>query len=328
MDKVLKQRLVGASILIALAVIFVPMFFEGESEPRSQRELELELPERPADAGREVRRLPLDPDEARRAPPESVVDTPQSDAESSNADEEAAGADADPSTDAGVEDARGGSADRSDPGEAQPREDESANEEQPATSDEGAETDAGRETESVAVPDEESEGGGEVAEGDWMVQVAVFSKRESADHVASQLDGLGHRPMVDVLVRDQAELYRLRVGPHASRAAAERAREQIVATVTGVEPVVLARNDDSPGAPPGSGFSVQVGSFASRNNAERLIDRLQEHGHEGFMHAEESGGRTIWRVRAGLFDERDAAEQLLETLRSEAGLDGIVVSHP
>jgi cell division septation protein DedD len=46
------------------------------------------------------------------------------------------------------------------------------------------------------------------------------------------------------------------------------------------------------------------------------------------MHGEESAGRTIWRVRVGSFAERADADALLERLRSEEGLEGIVVSHP
>src|SRR6056297_1546845 len=60
MDKVLKQRLVGAAILIALAVIFVPMLFDGPDESRGLRDSSIDLPAPPADR-QEVRRLPLDP---------------------------------------------------------------------------------------------------------------------------------------------------------------------------------------------------------------------------------------------------------------------------
>ena len=57
MDKVLKQRLVGASILIALAVIFVPMLFDSD-DGDGEREMDLNLPDAPAE-DLEVRRLPL-----------------------------------------------------------------------------------------------------------------------------------------------------------------------------------------------------------------------------------------------------------------------------
>lgn len=46
MDKTLKQRLIGAAVIIALAVIFIPMLLEGpkENDPVSMK---IEIPEKP-----------------------------------------------------------------------------------------------------------------------------------------------------------------------------------------------------------------------------------------------------------------------------------------
>ncbi|HID81019.1 MAG TPA: sporulation protein [Chromatiales bacterium] len=46
MDKTLKQRLIGAAVIIALAVIFIPMLLEGpkESDPVSMK---IDIPEKP-----------------------------------------------------------------------------------------------------------------------------------------------------------------------------------------------------------------------------------------------------------------------------------------
>ena len=165
------------------------------------------------------------------------------------------------------------------------------------------------------------------ADGRWLVQVAVFSSRQTADSIRQRLVDLGHRTSMDVLVRDQTELFRLRTGPYDAEAVAERARAQISATVAGVDPVVR-ENPGEAGVKSRQGLSVQVGSFASRNNAERLSGQLRGAGYDAFMHEEESGGRTIWRVRVGAYDERDGAERLLEELSEEQGLKGIVVSHP
>lgn len=318
MDKVLKQRLVGASILIALAVIFLPMLFNGDDGERTQRQLTLDLPDRPSDSGREVRRLPLDPNAARQPSAETVAETPEQ-----------------PVPDAGGEAGTlddSGSAAAEEP-EADDAESQVVEAQAMAEPDELAAGDGEAESEQEVVSEGPTAADPEPVDastdGDWVVQVAVFSNRESAERISERLDGLGHAPMVDVLIRDQAELFRLRAGPYTSEDEAERARNQIAATVAGVEPVVRSFGGDPDGASSrGSGYSVQVGSFASRNNAERLVARVREHGHDAFMHEEESGGRTIWRVRAGLFDDREPAEALLETLRSEAGLDGIVVSHP
>jgi len=339
MDKVLKQRLVGASILIALAVIFLPMLFDGGADDAvSERELALDLPERES-GERQVRRLALDPPQSRRPPSESQeAAAPQTrpdpnvrqpeprpvEEDSRAAEAETARPEptaADPFDMPAEEDPSGGAAsdtESTDAGPVESEEDASApsrNETEP-TADSVADS-------APATP----EAVPAVSQGGWVVQVAVFSSRETANSIRQRLDELGHRVSMDVLVRDQAELFRLRTGPYDGEAAAERARGQIAATVAGVEPVTreLSGTGD---AEERRGMSVQVGSFASRNNAERLVAQLTTAGYDAFMYGEETGGRTIWRVRVGTYEGRGEAEQLLETLRDERGLEGIVVSHP
>ncbi len=57
MDQALKQRLVGATILIALAVIFLPLLLDGENRD-GQATQPIEIPERP-DVDFKTRRLPI-----------------------------------------------------------------------------------------------------------------------------------------------------------------------------------------------------------------------------------------------------------------------------
>lgn len=326
MDKVLKQRLVGASILIALAVIFLPMLFDDDDHDGvEQREMALDLPQR-AEGERRVRRLALDPAEVRQppdesraeAPPEVPVgstDAPPAEPEVGVRPEAESEPEPEPRPEVVVpelaEEGQQGSDEESDAAS------------EPATGDE-----AGLEVAATPSVDADEQSIDSHAGGRWSVQVAVFSNRETAASVRERLQGLGHRVDTDVIVRDQAELHRLRTGPYATRAEAERALGQIRATVAGVDPALRelgggdGDNDDR------SGLSVQVGSFASRNNADRLVSQLQAAGFDAFMHAEDSGGRTIWRVRVGSYAERADAERLLETLREQQGLEGIVVSHP
>jgi len=323
MDKVLKQRLVGASILIALAVIFLPMLFDDDDhEGVEQRELALDLPQR-AEGERRVRRLALDPAEVRQPPEESRAESPP--------DAPAGSTDAPPAEpEVGVRPEA--------ESEPEPRPQvvvpelaeegqQGSDEESDAASEPATEDEAGPEV--AATPSVDA--GGQAIEseagGRWTVQVAVFGNRETAASVRERLQGLGHRVGTDVIVRDQSELFRLRTGPYGTRAEAERALGQIRATVAGVDPAVRELGGDG-GDEDRSGLSVQVGSFASRNNAERLVNQLETAGFDAFMHAEDSGGRTIWRVRVGTYAERADAEQLLETLREQQGLEGIVVSHP
>lgn len=59
MDTSLKQRLIGAIVLVALAVIFLPMLVTGPARDSSADSVPLEVPGAPANAQFETRELPL-----------------------------------------------------------------------------------------------------------------------------------------------------------------------------------------------------------------------------------------------------------------------------
>ncbi len=337
MDKVLKQRLIGASILIALAVIFVPMLFDGPEPDSVSRELSIELPSAPGDRAT-VRRLPLDPDQARTTaqsarddestssstridPPritpdiasesrsredlaaaiESEAEEPEGQTRAEPVVEEAA---ASASETASASRACGGSVAASEPDPVAPE----------AIASSGPET---------AAPADSSDRSG------FEVQVASFGSRQNADDLVDRLTRLGHVASIDLLVRGPSELHRVRTGPYSDRSDAERALSQIRQTIEGVDPVIVESSAaDLPERPGRSGYAVQVGSFASRNNAVRLLDQLAGQGYDAFVHEDRAGSRTIWRVRVGPLGSRDEAVQRLARMSEDDGIDGLVVSHP
>lgn len=77
----------------------------------------------------------------------------------------------------------------------------------------------------------------------------------------------------------------------------------------------------------GGGWAIQVGSFASRANADRLANDLKARGFKPFVVEGTSGGRKLYRVRVGPEANRDSAQALAERLRS-AGWKGAIVEHP
>lgn len=334
MDKVLKQRLIGATILIALAVIFVPMLFDEGPEREQLRDTAIELPPPPVDR-REVRRLPLNPEQVREAPatvapaPEPLLPDP--------AERDMALFEATPELDELppvqpddsirlVEDAADSLPLAAAPPERAPEPMVAAPAPvMPAPAPAPA-------TPSVPAPAVPASAG-----GSWVVQVASFSSADTADRVVEQLGRLGHSAMVDVIVRGDSRLYRVRTGPYASRAEGDRAQAQIAGAVRGVDPVVMSAPAGSGGsaapaarsaATAGTAFSVQVGSFTTRPNADRLSEQLRAAGFDAFLHPDETGSRPIWRVRVGTLANRDEATSLRRRLLDEAGLEGMVVSHP
>lgn len=327
MDKVLKRRLIGASIIIALAVIFVPMLLVDPDAVDGSGARDVDVPPMP-DSAREVRRIPLDP-EAARVPEAEVRATPESrGAEPGTAQDEPAAIASGPASAPAEESATG------DEIVLRPELQRVAPEAGPAETPAPPqpEEESGPAPKPAATPADEAEderpaAGAEAdGTGDWVVQVASFGSRESADGVARRLESLGHVVMRDELVRGQSVLFRLRTGPYPSRAAAERAREQITSTVAGVEPIV--RQDGDAAADREPGFAVQVGSFVSENNAESETKRLSGLGFDAIRFSEDVGGRAIWRVVVGPVETREAADRLKARLAEQAGVEGLVVSHP
>jgi len=80
-------------------------------------------------------------------------------------------------------------------------------------------------------------------------------------------------------------------------------------------------------APALRGFAVQVGSFASRDSADRLAADLDRRRFETFVSPVRSGGRQLYRVRVGPVADRTAAQTLQGRLKA-TGQKGSVVRMP
>ncbi|MEM1081216.1 MAG: SPOR domain-containing protein [Pseudomonadota bacterium] len=321
MDKVLKQRLIGASILIALAVIFLPMILVGPEEDMATDTMAFDMPARPADA-REVRRIPLNPEAARvresdepapRSPATAAAPIGEDDEFESSADVES------PAEAAALVIADEGVTTQPDEIVLRPEAEPVVEPSRPAVE---------REAPVVVNTPSSSAVESSTAGGAWVVQVASFGSAESARSVRQRLVALGHDVMQDQISQGGNTLIRLTTGPYASEDAAARARAQIGTTVQGVSPIVRSSAPAAAAANSASGFAVQVGSFASQTNADRETQRLIELGFEAFRFSESAAGRDIWRVRVGPVVERVQAVELQTRLQANAGVEGLVVSHP
>jgi DedD protein len=80
-------------------------------------------------------------------------------------------------------------------------------------------------------------------------------------------------------------------------------------------------------ASPAAGWTVQLGTFASRANAERLVRDLKVQGFAAFLTETGSGGRELYRVRVGAAGDRASAEALGAKLRA-AGHTGTLTQRP
>jgi len=89
--------------------------------------------------------------------------------------------------------------------------------------------------------------------------------------------------------------------------------------------VETARPASAPAAPPEKGsFAVQLGSFGSRDNADRLVRDMTAKGFSAFVAPIKSNGRELYRVRVGPARDRPQAEALAAQLR-RIGQTGSIV---
>lgn len=323
MDKVLKRRLLGASILIALAVIFVPMLLVDPDAVDGRSVAEVEIPPMPESA-REVRRIPLDPDSARpgSSRPQSEAEPGaewQPDRQPDRHPERHPERQPEPVREPQV---------RVDP-EIRLRPDEPVSRQEPGDPEpvSPAQASPAESADSTAGAVAEDADTGAAGDDFWVVQVASFGSIESADRVQGRLEALGHSVSRDEVVRGDSLLHRLRAGPYPDQRSADNAMQQIKTTIAGVEPVVQQlEGDRRPGQQPG--FAVQVGVFVREQNATGESARLNGIGFDSFHYSELAGGREIWRVLVGPVVDRSAAEALKERLQDEAGVEGLVVSDP
>jgi rare lipoprotein A len=78
------------------------------------------------------------------------------------------------------------------------------------------------------------------------------------------------------------------------------------------------------GVPAAPTYTVQLGSFAERSNAERLRDRARERFEGVELVTTRSEGRTLYRVLVGSFTDRAAADREFQRL-VRAGFPALVV---
>ena len=313
MDIALKQRLVGATVLIALAVIVLPMLLGGRPEGVDPESRTIELPTQPPELDFETRRYPIGETPA----PESGAPEPQAVRELPKPT---------PSPAAPPEiDTRPAAEPTAGEGQAQ----DAMEQEGAAVADivsEKPETPPPAPPPAVEPPAPDTG-----SEGRYVVQVASFGAVDNASRLSETLRGYGYAVVTDTIKSDIGTLHRVRVGPYASEAEANDKVVNIRAQIDGVKPRVMDLEPDkvaSMTAPsdPLVRWVVQVGSFASAANADNLVARLRLESLSAYKEEVRGSGSTIYRVRVGPFLEREEAIAADRKVSERLSLDGVVMS--
>lgn len=348
METPLKQRLIGAAVLAALAIIFLPMLLKGPDvrEPDAA-EVPLSMPAAPGDAF-ETRELPLTAPEG-ATPADGVLGmkpAPAADAVPAPAVAAPGVADAAPTVDADA--VATAPAPAAAPAAVPPV--------QPA------DTVASKPAAPAAPAAEKPATPAEVAAGGHALTVGTFANATSAATLAARLRAAGLPVISERVTLASGTATRVRVGPFASRAAAEAARQR-VEQISGApsQAVVLDAKAATPAAAPtkapvapapkpaaptgtttasttapaaparpaaSSGFVVQLSAPSVEADANALRDRARAAGFPAFVQRVDTPNGVRYRVRLGPVADRAAAESLQADAKAKLGVAGFVAAHP
>ena len=364
MDSTLKPRLIGAAVLAALAIIFLPMLLKGpDVREADAAEVLLTMPAPPGQDF-ETRELPLAVPDTNVRPGGALGMGPGSAATPIDAATGLPVTDADAVADSDAVDATAGGS--------------PANPQRVA---DGETPLAGPLPAPSAAPAPAALPGvaaapAAVAAGNYMVNVGTFGDPANASALATRLRAAGLQASSERVSLASGTAVRLRVGPFADRASAEAGRvraeriaggsAKVVATdATIATPAALPARSVAPAvrppatpaavppaaaapavatavapasppparasvAPPGvrSGFAVQVAAPSVEAEANALRDRARALGFNSFVQRVDTDAGIRYRVRMGPVADRSAAESLRDAVNPQLGTKGIVVIHP
>jgi cell division septation protein DedD len=349
MDTGLKQRLIGAAVLIALAVIFLPMLVKGPAPDSGVSDVSIKMPDAP-EGETETRELPL----------VMPGDVPKGGAVGMNATPvDRPGAQALPGADgtpAGTDPAATPTTDASTALPATTAGGNYAVHFGAYASQKGAETVAALAV-AAQLPayTEATTISGKPA---FRVRIGPYATR--ADAETARLKALEVRS--DVPVRVVA----LDAEPAPAVPAAATPAPTAVAAVEPAKPAapkpvetkpepkpeakpvppapkpVAAKPAETrpaepvkpavpkPAAPAAAkiGFAVQVGAFSDATEAGAMRERMRAAGFTAFTESVTTDQGKLTRVRVGPVLDRAAADQLKSQIQSKTGVDGIVRPHP
>lgn len=348
MDSALKTRLIGATVLIGLIVIFMPMFLDSDTDaPIATQvdEVSLDIPP-PEIGGMQTRTISVDPEapvpetligngdeiaqvDTRRAAP-TVARLPSEQSGAINRDEPS------PAPDVSAPSVAPAAAPRiaAQPSASTPLPTAA----RPATT---------PPTQTAPKPVVDSPAAPKLVpvlntmaplpsakSGRFGVNFGSYSSQANAEKLVAQLKGAKIDAKVEPVQVDSRDLFRVAVRGYESRTAAEQVKAAAVRVVANLSTSVISGELASPTAPASrpvdpalAKFAVQIGVYSDSVKAQAQVDRLKAKGFPAFIERIVTPAGTSLRVRVGPTLKRADAESIRTNLRAKAGLEGIVVEH-
>lgn len=335
MEPALKQRLIGAAVLVALAVIFLPMVIKGPAPESGASDVSMDMPEAPGGKF-ETRELPLVTPGSASEGGAVGMQTPPPDVAPATAPPVPAQGMLPPAAAGGNYAVTFGNY---------------------ATSADADRVIAALRTSQLPA----SQDTVSAADGRTLHRVLIGPYATQAEGEAARLRAahVSDKVVAKVIALDAGEA----ATPPASTAQAAATPSAPVATPLPAEPAKPVAKPNQPvstpakpvttqpAAPPVSkpappkpvavapapaprpaaasvGFAVQLGAFGNAAEANKLRDRARAAGFSAFVESVRTGQGTLSRVRIGPVSTRADADQLKAQVAARLGMSGLVQSHP
>lgn len=330
----MKTRLLGAAVLIALAVLFLPMIFNGKSPaPVGDQAVSLAIPPAP-DRDLQTRTMSLNPNAPAATP---AATTPPAASSSTQPAAVAPGATGQLAT--------------VNIGSTRPRDVETDSEAGKAPTPTTVTTGAGTSPSQPVIPMQnkptalptqpETAAPAAIGRGSYSLNLSAYASAAGATNLQRRVRALGYPVSGRAITQAGQPRTLVLAGPFETRAAAEAARLKITQSIPGV-PARLEQQDTSndeaaAAAAPAAvsrataragGWAVQLAAMSNQSDANALRDKLRANGFDGFVDTVQSGGKQLWRVRAGPQTQRADALRLRDQIKARLGTDGNVVPVP
>jgi DedD protein len=329
MDSGVKTRLLGAVVLIALAVIFVPMLLPGSNSgsqsastkavPEPSGELQtrvLQVGPNSASAGSSTAAAIGDPDHVATLNLEGHPAT--------SAQPLSSGLPIEATTEPAA------SAPSSTPATSTPA--VTPSKPSPATV---AKTQAASAPAASAPATAQpiAGGAGAAAGALYTVNLGVYANHASADKLVANAKQHGFVALATPETYQGKSVMRVRVGPFHSRAEAEAARlklKDFEKVSMSIDSAVVNQTADAPASAiaasqPGA-WAVQLAAYSDEASANRMRDRLRGQGIDGYVDSVSTAKGKLWRVRAGPFASRSVAESTRAEIAQKFNVKGNIVT--
>lgn len=175
-------------------------------------------------------------------------------------------------------------------------------------------------------------------QGNYTINLSAYASAAGAARLQRRVRALGYPVSGHAISQAGKPRTLVIAGPFRTRTAAEAARLKITQSIPGV-PARLEQDASHESSAPVSaaavaskgrpgGWAVQLAAVSSRADANALRDKLRANGFDGFVDSVQSGGKRLWRVRAGPQTQRSDAQRVHDQIKAKLGIDGNVVSVP